>query len=79
MKLTTEQANIIRNTKSFTSEGFVQRMFAKLLKRKLSKDTDFKRAVDNADKSALKLQKAIKKAEKQGIEIPAGLKQYAGL
>ena len=79
MKLTKEQANIIRSTGSFTNEGIVQRMFAKLLKSKLKKDPNFKRAVADADKAALKLQQAIKSAESKGVEVPDRLKKYAGL
>ena len=79
MKLTKEQANIIRSTESFINEGIVQKMFAKLLKSKLKKDPNFKRAVDDADKAAIKLQKAIKSAEDTGVEIPDRLKRYAGL
>ena len=53
--------------------------FSLHIKSKLKKDPNFKRAVDDADKAAIKLQKAIKSAEDTGVEIPDRLKRYAGL
>ena len=35
MKLTKEQADYIRNTKSYKTEGFVQKMFARILSKRL--------------------------------------------
>lgn len=79
MKLTKEQADYIRNTKSYKTEGFVQKMFARILSKRLKNSSDFKKAVDKADKAADDLRNQIKKAEKAGVKIAPGLKKYAGL
>ena len=79
MKLTKEQYEYLKGKKSYQTEGFIKKMFVKLLVNKLKNDSNFMRAVDDADKAADNLRDAIKKAEKQGVSIPDGLKKYAGL
>ena len=79
MKITKEQHEYIKNKDSYIQEGFVSKMFASLLKKRLKNNSDFKKAVDSADKAAQKLRDEILKAEKEGVSIPPGLKKYAGL
>ena len=45
----------------------------------LKNSSDFKKAVDKADKAAVDLRNQIKKAEKAGVKTAPGLKKYAGL
>jgi len=79
MKITKEQHEYIKGKNSYIQEGFVSKLFATILKKKLKNNSEFKKAVDNADKAAQDLRDEILKAEKEGISIPAGLKKYAGL
>ena len=79
MKLTKEQYEYLKGKKSYQTEGIIKKLFAKFLVKKLKNDSNFMRAVDDADKAADNLRDAINKAEKQGVSIPDGLKKYAGL
>lgn len=79
MKLTTEQFEYMKSKPAFQNEGIVGAIFNRLLKRKLSKDSNFKRAIDSFDSAQEDMRKAIIDAEKKGVKIPQELKKYAGL
>jgi EAL domain-containing protein (putative c-di-GMP-specific phosphodiesterase class I) len=79
MKLTKEQYEYLKSKKSYQTEGFVKKMFAKFLVDKLKNNSNFMKAIDDADSAAENLRKSIEKAEKAGVKVPAGLKKYAGL
>ena len=79
MKLTTEQFEYMKSKPAFQNEGIVGAIFNRLLKRKLSKDSNFKRAIDSFDSAQDDMRKAILDAEKKGVKIPKELKKYAGL
>lgn len=79
MKLTKEEVKYLRSKDFFQAEGFIARLFAKKLKNKLSKDADFKKAVDAVDKSSDNLRKSIKNAQANGLKIPDELLVYAGM
>ena len=79
MKLTKEEYEYLKSKKSYQTEGFVKKMFVKLLVNKLKNNSNFMKAIDDADKAASDLRKAIENAEKTGVKVPDGLKKYAGL
>ena len=79
MKLTTEQFEYMKSKPAFQNEGIVGAIFNRLLKRKLSKDSNFKIAIDSFDSAQEDMRKAIIDAEKKGVKIPQELKKYAGL
>jgi hypothetical protein len=79
MKITTEQFEYMKSKPAFQNEGIVGAIFNRLLKRKLSKDSNFKRAIDSFDSAQDDMRKAILDAEKKGVKIPKELKKYAGL
>lgn len=79
MKITKEQYEYLKSKKSYQTEGFIKKMFAKILVDKLKKNSNFMKAIDDADKAASDLRSAIKNAEKKGVKVPDGLKKYAGL
>jgi hypothetical protein len=79
MKLTTEQFEYMKSKPAFQNEGIVGAIFNRLLKRKLSKDSNFKRAIDSFDSAQEDMRKAIIDAEKKGFKITQELKKYAGL
>ena len=79
MKITKEQFEYMKSKPTFQNEGIVGAIFNRLLKRKLSKDSDFKKAVDSFDSAQDGLRKSIIDAEKKGVKIPQELKKYAGL
>ena len=79
MKLTKEQVEYLKNTKSFQHEGILGTIFAKLLKKKLKNDKDFTKAVDDADSAMEKLQARIKDMESRGETVPDGIKKYLGM
>ena len=79
MKITTEQFEYMKSKPAFQNEGIVGAIFNRLLKRKLSKDANFKKAIDSFDSAQDDMRKAITDAEKKGVKIPNELKKYAGL
>ena len=79
MKITKEEYEYLKSKESYQNEGFVKKMFAKFLVKKLKNNSNFMKAIDDADKATSDLQKAIKNAEKAGVKVPDGLKKYAGL
>lgn len=79
MKITKEQFEYMKSKPAFQNEGIVGAIFNRLLKRKLSKDSNFKRAIDSFDSAQDDMRKAILDAEKKGVKIPKELKKYAGL
>lgn len=79
MKITKEQYEYLKSKKSYQTEGFVKKMFAKFLVDKLKNNSNFMKAIDDADSAAENLRKSIEKAEKAGVKVPDGLKKYAGL
>jgi hypothetical protein len=79
MKITKEQYEYLKGKKSYQNEGVIRKMFARFLATKLKNNTEFIKAVDAADKSAEDLRISIEKAEKLGVNVPDGLKKYAGL
>ena len=79
MKITKEQLKELKSKPYFQNEGIISRLFARKLGKLLKKDTDFKKAVDNLDNSMDILRKQIIDAEKNGINVPIGLKKYAGM
>lgn len=79
MKITKEQFEYMKSKPAFQNEGIVGAIFNRLLKRKLSKDSNFKRAIDSFDSAQDDMRKAILDAEKRGVKIPKELKKYAGL
>jgi uncharacterized membrane-anchored protein YhcB (DUF1043 family) len=79
MKLTKEQVNYLKTKQAFQNEGIVGKIFARLLKKKLKNNTDFKKAVDSFDTAQDRMRKSIIDAEKSGVKIPNELKKYAGL
>lgn len=79
MKLTKEQYEYMKSKPAFKTEGIVSAIYTKLLKNKLKKDTDFKKAVDSFDSAQDVMRKSIIDAEKKGVKIPDELKKYAGL
>jgi uncharacterized membrane-anchored protein YhcB (DUF1043 family) len=79
MKITKEQAKYLKSKSVFQNEGIVGKIFARLLKKKLKNNTDFKKAVDSFDSAQDKMRKSIIDAEKSGVKIPQELKKYAGL
>lgn len=79
MKITKEQFEYMKSKPAFQNEGIVGAIFSRLLKRKLSKDSNFKRAIDSFDSAQDDMRKAILDAEKKGVKIPKELKKYAGL
>tara|TARA_B110000285_G_scaffold194553_1_gene224273 strand:+ start:283 stop:522 length:240 start_codon:yes stop_codon:yes gene_type:complete len=79
MKITKVQLRELKSKPYFQNEGIISRLFARKLGKLLSKDTDFKKAVDKLDSSMDVLKKQIIDAEKSGIKVPAGLKKYAGM
>lgn len=79
MKLTKEQVNYLKSKPAFQNEGIVGKIFARLLKKKLKNNTDFKKAVDSFDTAQDRMKKSIIDAEKSGVKIPKELKKYAGL
>lgn len=52
-------------------------LFEKILTRKLKKDKDLMKSLDEYDKSAQDLAKTIEDLERDGIEIPDELKKLA--
>lgn len=79
MKITKEQARYIKSKPAFQTEGLVYNIFARMLKKKLKNNTEFKKAVDSFDTAQERMRKSIIDAEKDGVKIPKELKKYAGL
>jgi hypothetical protein len=79
MKITEEQFKSMKTKPAFQTEGIVAAIYNKLLQRKLSKNSDFKKAIDSFDSAQDTMRKSIIDAEKKGVKIPAALKKYAGL
>jgi len=79
MKLTKEEFEYMKSKPAFQTEGVVAAIYNKLLQRKLSKNPDFKKAIDSFDSAQETMRKSIIDAEKKGVKIPDELKKYAGL
>ena len=77
--LNKEQLENLKSKEYFQSEGIIGRVFARLLKKRLSKDKNLQKAVDKMDKSSEDLKKSIQSAQKDGVKIPDELLVYAGL
>jgi hypothetical protein len=79
MKITENSKKLfkeIQKKHKLVEVGFLATIFKKILKNKLSNNTNLLSALKSADVELDKIRDFAKKAEERGVEVPQYLKRY---